>query len=72
MLSCIVRINLSFKIAIQGSRFISIKEPSRYTSDPDIVTGQIRYGHKSTTLEYFYEHISDHVPIFMSIDIGNF
>ena len=49
-----------------------VNEPSRYTSDPDIETGQIRYGHKSTTLEYFYEHISDHVPIFMSIDIGNF
>lgn len=70
MLSCIVRINLPFKIAIQGIRFISIKEPSRCTSDAADV--RIRYGYKSTTLEYFYEHISDHVPIFMSIDIGNF
>lgn len=41
-------------------------EPSRYTSDPDSTTGRVRYGNKSITLEYFYDHISDHVPIFMS------
>ena len=45
-----------------------VKEPSRYTSDADISTGRIHYGHKSITLEYFYDHISDHVPIFMSFD----
>lgn len=54
-----------------AATLLVVKEPSRYTSDPDISTGRIRYGYKSTTLAYFYEHISDHVPIFMSIAIGN-
>ena len=44
-----------------------IQEPDRYTSDADS-SGYIRYGTHSTTLEYFLKNLSDHVPIFMSLD----
>ena len=45
-----------------------VQKAKRYTSAiTDIFTGQIHYGNKVTTLEAFL-HISDHVPIFMSID----
>ena len=44
-----------------------IQEPDRYTSDADS-SGTIRYGTHSTTLEYFLKDLSDHVPIFMSLD----
>ena len=44
-----------------------IQEPDRYTSDADS-SGSIRYGTHSTTLEYFLKNLSDHVPIFMSLD----
>ena len=44
-----------------------IQEPDRYTSDADS-SGTIRYGTHSTTLEYFLKNLSDHVPIFMSLD----
>jgi len=61
-----------FILNAAAKKLEGIQKAIRYTSRViNIFTGQIHYGNKVTTLEDFL-HISDHVPIFMSIDIGNF
>ena len=62
--------NYDHFILNSAAKSFIIQRPDRYTSDA--ADGRISYGYKFTTIKYFFDHISDHVPIFMSIDIRNF